>query len=365
MSKIFGTLGFNDTDRAFIEKAGQRVVYDLIQQYMAQWNAEVNAAMSVFVEGTTGDYKLRYKLPSSGYMQLLADDARPGSVKATGGWDVAYPLRSYGDAISVGWVTKAYMTPAEMERNILTVQADALNTLRFEMLKAMFNNTERTFIDRIQGTLLIEPFANGDANVYPPVLGSVTEATENHYLGSAYTAASISDTNDPIVTLTAELEEHFGAPTGGSNIAVFCNNAQTAKIMGLTAFTELGARFINLGANVNNVTGVPPELLANNAFKVLGYHAAGAWIAEWRWVPAGYLLAVHLDAPKPLMKRVDPPDVGLGNGDLMLVAQDMDHPIETSFYSLRFGFGVGNRLNGVVMDLSNADSDWDTPAAYA
>ena len=34
----------------------------------------------------------------------------------------------------------------------------------------------------------------------------------------------------------------------------------------------------------------------------------GVWVVEWRFVPANYILAIHLDAPKPLMQRVDPAD---------------------------------------------------------
>jgi hypothetical protein len=192
----------------------------------------------------------------------------------------------------------------------------------------------------------------------------IADATENNYLGSAYLASSISDTNDPIATIVAKLEGHFGSPTGGSNIAVFCNSAQSAKLIGLTAFTELSPVRIQIGAGVSTVQNVPAELLNNAAFKVLGYHSAGAWVVQYAWVPAGWLLGIHLDAPKPVVKRIDPADTGLGNGDLMLVADDQDHPVATSFYSLRFGFGVGNRLNGVVMDLSNTDADYDIPATY-
>ncbi len=64
-------------------------------------------------------------------------------------------------------------------------------------------------------------------------------------------------------------------------------------------------------------------------------------------------MAIHLDAPKPLIKRVDPADTGLPRG-LTLVATDVEHPFTTSTYSHRFGFGCGNRLNGVAMIVSAA-----------
>ena len=75
------------------------------------------------------------------------------------------------------------------------------------------------------------------------------------------------------------------------------------------------------------------------------------------------VVGIHLDAPKPIMQRVDPADTGLPRG-LALVARDENYPFTSSFYSHRFGFGVGNRLNGVVMELGTGGS-YTVPTAYA
>jgi hypothetical protein len=75
------------------------------------------------------------------------------------------------------------------------------------------------------------------------------------------------------------------------------------------------------------------------------------------------MLAVHLEAPAPVIKRVDPAATGLGRG-LQLVAEDESFPFTASFWRHRFGFGVGNRLNGVVMELGTGGT-YTVPAAYA
>ena len=87
---------------------------------------------------------------------------------------------------------------------------------------------------------------------------------------------------------------------------------------------------------------------------------------EWRWIPSGYLLGIHLDAPKPLIRRVDPPETGLGDG-LQLIVEDVQSPIWKSSWRDRFGYGVGNRLNGVVMDLtaSGGANTYTIPTIYA
>lgn len=358
MAGIFGHLNLSDSDRVFNSTAGQQAIFDAASAYINMINADLDAAMSVFVERTTSDYKLRYKLPGGGRLQRRGEDGRFGAVKAGGQWDVAFPLEDLGAMIAANDVALAYMTVAELERHINTVVAQNVNTVRFEILKALLNNTERTFIDPLWGSLLVEPLANGDSVVYPPVIGSESEASENHYAGTNYATASISDTNNPLVTIVNELEEHFGVPAAGSNVAVFINTAEKAKIEALADFVEINDRFITPGQDTATVSGLPASLPGT----VLG-RSSGATVIEWRYMPATYLLGIHLDAPKPLIRRIDPADTGLGDG-LQLVAQDEQFPFEDSVWRHRFGLGVGNRLNGVALQTV-ASTSYSIPSGYS
>lgn len=358
MSGIFGALNINDTDRVYLSTLGQRVVYDAITQVLNQHNADLQAALSVFVEETTSDYKERYKLPGSGRLQRIGTQGVGAAAKAYGQWDVAYPLEGFGAQLAGNRVDMAYMTAQDLDRHLNTITQQDINTVRFEMLKALLNSAQDTFVDPLWGSLAIEPLANGDSVVYPPVLGSESEATENHYIETGYLANAISDTNNPFPGIRDELEEHFGAPTGGSNIVAFINNAQSAAVTALSDFDEVIDTFTTPGANRDVLTGLPGSLPG----RVLG-RSNGVWVVEWRFVPANYALAVHLDAPKPLKMRVDPADTGLAQG-LTLVATDEEHPMTASYYEHRFGFGVGNRLNGVVYEFGNGGT-YTVPTAYA
>ena len=323
--------------------------------------------MSLFVEMTTDKHSFRYKLPGGGRLQRRGGQAQSGSRKAAGKWDVAFPLEDFGDQIAANDIALAYMTAAEYQRHLDSVQNANTNTVRFELLKALLNNTERSFNDETLNTptLLVEPLANADAVVYPPVLGSESEATDDHYLESGYAYTAISNTNDPFPVIVNELEEHFGVQTGGSEILVLVNQAETPYIADLAAFDPVVNRYINPGADVNSPNAgalgiLPPGMTA----KILGVHAdSGAVIAEWRWLPAHYMLAVHLDAPRPLIKRVDPAATGLGQG-LQLVARDASYPFESAHWRHRFGFGCGNRLNGVVMELGSGGT-YSIPSGYS
>jgi hypothetical protein len=181
-------------------------------------------------------------------------------------------------------------------------------------------------------------------------MGSESEATENHYLESGYAAASISDANNPFVTIRDDLEHHFGMEEGGSNIFAFINSAQRTKVEDLTDFDPITDKFIQASAMADKPFGWPTYVPG----RVLG-RSNHVWVIEWAWIPANYIFGIHGDAPPPLKKRVDPADTGLGRG-LQLVAQDEKFPFQSSFWRHRFGIGAGNRLNGVVMELGTGGS---------
>jgi len=356
MSGIFGLLGYNDTDRVFVSTIGQQVVYDAISALTTRYNLELGQVLNAFVERSTSDYKWRYKLPGGGRLSKMSGLAAPAEVRATGQWDVAFPLEDYGAGVGGGRVNIAYMTLQDLNRHLDTVMVQDMNTVRFEILRRLFNDTQRTFIDPLYGSLAVEGFANGDSVVYPPVIGIETEATEDHYTNAGYAQSSISNTNNPCVTVRDELEEHFGQPTGGSNIVAFFAPAARPYLEALTAFDSVPDYRVRPGANADVPFGLP----ANIPGTIIG-RSNGVWCSVWRWIPDAYTLAIHLDVPKPLIQRVDLPETGLPTG-LALVARDEKFPLETSYWEHRFGFGAGNRLNGAFMFISA--SAFAIPSGY-
>ncbi len=358
MSGIFGMLGLADSDNSYVSTIGQQIVYDAVNALLRQYNDELAKAKAVFVERTTSDFKFRYKLPGGGRLQKLAGAAPAGDVKQYGSWDVAVPLEEWGAGLGGGRVAMAYMTLQELNTHLDTIFTQDLNTYRYELIRALVYSTQRTFVDPLKGSLTIEGLANGDTVVYPPVLGSETEATDNHYLESGYAASAISDTNDPYVTVVDEIEEHFGVATGGSNVVVFINNAQWTKTRALADVNEISDTYLRMGANAN----MPIDIPANLPGTVRGRHNKGCWIVEYRWIPANYMVGLHLDAPRPLIERIDPAETGLPSG-LTLIGKSDVTPLEDSQYSHRFGLAVGNRLNGVVMELGTGGT-YTIPGDY-
>lgn len=358
MAGIFGSVVPADSSRIFEQTVGQQVIWDEVQNYLTRVNTDLNNALAVFLEGDTEKFKYRYKLPGGGSLQKRGSNGSYGTIKTAGQWDIALPLEDFGAQVAGNDVDMAYMTPNDLEVLILTAVAQNVSTTRYELLRALLNNTQRLFPDERNGDLQVMPLANNDAVLYPPVLGSESEAVENHYLVSGYAPGSISDSNNPIPVIVNELEEHFGSPTGGSNIAVFFNNTHTSKFAALSDFNDDGLDSMVIpGLTQNVLTGLP----MNVPGKLVG-RSDGAWLIEWRNLPANYLVGIHLGVPKPVMRRNDPADTGLVRG-LQLVAVNERFPFQSSFFRNRFGIGVGNRLNGVIMFL-DAGSTYTVPAGY-
>lgn len=356
MPNIFGALRIADSDLIYNSTVGQRAIYDAASAYVAAQNAALSAMLSIFVEETTEDYARRYKLPGSGYLQRRGGQAQSGAVKAGAGWDIALPLEDFGAQIAGDRVTMAYMSAADLSRHIDTVTVQNINTLRLEVLKALFRNTSRTFVDEYRGSLTIQPLANGDSVVYPPVIGATDEATAAHYLASGYTSANISNTNDPVTTMARKLTKQFGMGNGAMSPIVFVNEAETAKIGALSAFVDVDDPNVRTGSATDTAINLPAV-----PGTVIGRVKGVAWIVQWDWIPADYMLAIHPAAPAPLLKRRDPAATGLP-ADLALISTDAETPFAAAHWSHRFGIGVGNRLNGVVMKLTAGS--YDVPTAF-
>lgn len=356
MATIFGVLGMADRD-TFQDTTAQRAAWELINEYAMKTQADLDMASAIFVQGETIDHAERYFLPAGGMMQAAANRTRPGAVKPINSWDVAYPIDDFRDQIASDFVATAYMTAKQLDAQVKGVAERYKNRKRFMILRALLNSTNETFVDQKYGSLTIKRLANAtsgsDTTVYPPVIGSSSEATEDHYIETGYAASSISDSNNPFVTGRDELEEHFGSGT----VVAFINNAQRAKVEALTAFAER-VPMATTPADNNAV-------LAEQGLPMVPGRIIGAIndviVSEWRWIPANYILFVDLEQPAPLKKRVDEPESLRG---FKLVAEQMDFPLTESFWMAREGYGVANRLNGVVLELGTGGS-YTIPTAYA
>lgn len=360
MSAIAGILNISDTERAFVNTVGQQLVFDAVNQMLADYNEELSKAISVFVDRTTANFKLRYLLPGGGKLQRMGRQAPAGAMKRYGKYDVALPLRQWGAELAGDRVDMAYMTIGELDAHLDTIMIQDLNTVRWRILTSIFEDTNFTFTDPLHGSLTIRRLANTDGTSYPPVLGSEDESDDDHYIDAGYAVSAIADANNPVVTLRDEIAEHFGGiGSVGRQFVYFHGADQTPYLDDLTDYVAISDQFIQIGANTADVASVLPNVPG----RVHG-RSNGAWLSEWDgWIPDKYGLMVLMEVPPPLLMRVDPADTGLGQG-LQLVATDTNHPMQRASYEHRFGLGCGNRLSAACIYINGANGGYSPPSAY-
>lgn len=360
MSAIYGVLGVEDTEAAFLINMGQELVFDAINEVLGYHNADVQAATNVFVNGNTEKFTQRWMAPGAGTLSPVGQDPlAPGpSVGRYGYWDVSYPLREYSESLSASRVALAYMTPAELNAQLDTIMERDMAQHRLRMLIALMESTNLTFVDIKHGSLTVRRLANTDGSLYPPLPGATAEADDSHYIDAAYDVAGIAAATNPAVNLRDEIIEHFGGRLStGTDVLYIHGSDQTALLAAIAGYVARGDDQIDWGEDTDlskMVDGCPGWMHGR------GW---GVWLAEWAWMPDEYGLAVLLGEP-PLMRRVDTAASGLPAG-LSLVALDRDHPLESAYYSDRFGYGVGNRLSAACIEINAGGATYATPAAYA
>ena len=350
MATSFGLLNSFDNDYQYVNTVGTGVVYDAIVKILADYNAEQAEMLRVFVGRRTANHQERFYAPIGGEMQTMGRQAEAGAVKRSGSWDVAYPLTQIGDQLAGDRVDTGYMTAGQLEAHLMSIMTRDANSVRRDMLAAIFYNQARAFLDFEWGNLAIQPLANGDATIYPQVIGAVAGAVDNHYLTAAALNAAAMN------AAYGDLIEHFGQKQSGDNVICFANSANIATIAALAGYT----------ADIDRYLG--PVSVAISGLRTIPYAPGitvgrwnSVWVNSWDWIPANYMVFIHLDYPGPLSMREDPAGTGLGTG-LQLVSTDEEHPIWKKHFEHRYGFGVTDRLNGVVLQITAGA--YAVPAIY-
>lgn len=361
MSGIYGALNISDTERAFVNQIGQELVFEAVNELLTRYNAEIAVQMAVFIDEVTEDYQERYLLAGGGKLQQMGTMAPAAAVKRYGYYDVAFPIKQWGAQLAGDRVDMAYMTLKELDAHLDTIMVQDLNTQRFRILVALFEDTNLSWTDPIHGALTIKRLANTDGTTYPPLAGTESEADDQHYWETvtSYAVSDCSDTQNPAVDLRDEIVEHFGGRGSNErNFVVFHNEDMTPEFEALTGYTQIPDQFIRTGADTDIPEGWP--VIPGRVHGRL----KGCWLSEWAWIPATYALGLLLGVPPPLKMRVDPADTGLTRG-LQLVATDSQHPMTGAHYEHRFGLAVANRLCAAVIEISGGNGNYAPPAAYA
>ena len=337
---LYGFVNLKDVYNQRIDDVGVPVVNEAIDATFAEHNRQLNAVMALFVDATT-EYKLRYRTPTAARLQPLDENGRARPIKMAGYYDIAFPLQDAGTAWGQTYKASKKMTVAEAANIVNTLLTADKRWMRDHVLAALFANAAWTFVDEQHGSLTIKGLANSDTDTYLIQAGTDAGATDTHYLAQAN---AINNSNDPFGTIYAELTEH---PENSGDVVVFVPTGLKASIQGLSAFYPLGDPNLNPGVATTTVRGSLGVQLPGTLF---GYHEEKVWLAEWKALPAGYMVATTTGGDRALAMREEPEASLRG---FNRVAERNDHPFYEGQYLRTAGFGAQNRVGAVVYRVGN------------
>ncbi len=346
---LYGFMNLKDVFNARVEDVGVGVVNTAIDQTLAEHNRQLAALTELFAASTT-EYKVRFKTPVNARLQPLDEDGRARPIKAAGYYDIAFPIQDAGSAWGQTYKASKKATVQDANNTMATMLAADRRWMRDHILAALFTNASWTFTDPEHGALTVKGLANSDTDTYLLQTGADSGATDTHYLAQA---AAIADATDPYSTIYTELMEH---PENSGDVVVLIPTGLKATTEALTAFyptTDANLRYGSAATVLANPLGIAlPGTL-------IGYHEAKVYIAEWKALPAGYMVAVATGGERPLAMRQEP------EGSLQgfnRVAERNDYPYYESQYLRSAGFGARSRVSALVYRVGNGS--YAIPTGY-
>lgn len=350
MTVPYGFINLQNVYDQRVEEVGIPQINAAIDATLAEHNRQLASLMNLFAEQTT-EYKVRYKTPTAARLQPLDEHGRARPIRQAGYYDVAFPLHDAGIAWGQTYKATQKMTVREAADIVNTLLTADRRWMRDHILAALFASTSWTFTDDEHGSLTVKGLANSDTDTYLIQTGADVGATDSHYLA---TASSIADASDPFDTIYEEITEH---PENSGEVIVLTPTNLKSSIEGLAAFHPITDPNLNMGSQAVTVVGA---LNASLPGRLLGYHEAKVWIAEWKSLPDNYLVSITSGGPRALAMRQDmtPSLQGFNR-----VADRNDYPFFESQYLRIAGFGAWNRVGALVYRIGNGS--YAVPTNYS
>ena len=340
MAILYGFTNLKDVFSQRVDDVGVAVVNDAIDATIAEHNRQLAALVGLFATPTT-EYKIRYRTPVAARLQPLDESGRARPIKLAGYYDVAFPLQEAGTAWGQTYKASKKMTVQEANDILNTLLTADKRWMRDHILAALFTNASWTFSDDQHGDLTVKGLANSDTDTYLVQTGADAGATDTHYLAQAN---AIDNSNDPFPTIYDELTEH--PENSGEVVVLIPSNVKTA-VQNLAGFYPTTDGNLNPG---NATTTLRGSLGTPLPGMLLGYHEARVWIAEWKSLPSGYMIATTTGGPRPLLMREE---MEASLRGFNRVAERNDHPFYESQYLRIAGFGANNRIGALVQRIGS------------
>jgi hypothetical protein len=326
------------------------VVTDAIEESRVAHNDEIQAVQSLLVEPTT-KFQERFKVASGARLQPLDENGRARVVKPSGYFDVAYPIKKAGIAEGNTFEAGVLQTVADVQATAAEMFIADNNWMMDQVLAAMYNNADWTYVDEKNGSLTIKPIANNDTQVYATNTAADTGTIQNNLLG---TTDAIADATNPLVTAARQLRKFPGDRRRA--ISLVPSNL-IDDVMNLAGFLDSPDPEVRVGANTDVAAGGPgvpfPGVLR-------GYDKTSrTWIVEWERLQDDRIFVLPIGGARPIARReYDNPRLQ----GFVLIGERNDVPYYERQYGRWAGFGARDRSALVGIQVGSAS--WTIPTGF-
>ena len=325
-----------------VAQFGMDRAWDAIEVGLEAHNQQINEMLDLLAEPTT-DQLRAYGGPDAMAMEELDEYGTPQAQKISAGINVGFPCKFYG--VGLQW-TRLYFRGAmasELAAQVTAVMDADVKMIQRDLKRALFTGTNYTFNDRRHPkklSLPVKALVNADGAAIPlaPDGTSFNGSSHTHYLGTSGFA------NTDLTAGVTTVNEHFL----NGKVVIYINIAQEATVRGFTGFTALLPGTLIGSVNATQVNGTLDVWNTTNRW-IGDFNGADVWVKSW--VPAGYVLFLHLGSgDKVLVKRTIQAD----SGDLEVLYEMEEYPLYSKMMGREFGFGVWNRVAAAVLDTGHS-----------
>jgi hypothetical protein len=327
---------------------GLDTINKVLQADLDYYNAEVTEQLRLLAEPMTEQQRIYGTSAMVDMVEIDEFGAAPTKKNLTG-VTCGFPLHLYSS--SLGWTSKylEIATPAEVAAQYLQVRKGHAAKMTTEIKKAIFNNANFTFVDKLTNgvSLGVKRFINADSSVIPnsPAGVSFDGTSHTHYLARVSTLA-----NSDIDGLVSTINEH--GHTKGLMIVIALGDK--AAISALTGFKKLSSPELIYNATDATVAKLDMGDLENQMIG-LWNETIPVWVKPW--AVANYVLCVATGSNEKVLAFRQRPQTALQG--LRIVAEINDYPLIAKSMESEYGFGVWNRLAGAV--LYTGGTSWVNP----
>jgi hypothetical protein len=242
--------------------------------------------------------------------------------------ELSVGIKDFDLRIAYTWARILESTSAELDaRHSGALQADTRLILK-QVVRAALTKEGLT----LKG-VTSPAFYNADGTIPPPVKNTTFTGSHSHYLVSDEVNLKSGDLD----LLEDDLTEH-GFIT---DIILMINKAQQRTIEGFTNFVPAKDRVHDI--KWINLVGDP----------YIGSYGRAAILVE-DWIPSGYMFEFSAQgngAQRPIAFRESTNSAA--QGLILQRGSNPEYPLADSFYYRKFGVGVRQRGNGVLMQITN------------